>query len=86
MQIRHFRRFRQNGPFLVGDKNTVYQKHGLCHPDITLVKKITELIPKQFRFGNSFTEITENNSKENSVIQYSHLLPRLNNSSNKSVR
>ena len=30
MQIRHFRRFRQNGPFLAGDKNTVYQKHGLC--------------------------------------------------------
>ena len=34
MQIRHFRRFRQNGPFLAGDKNTVYQKHGLCHPDV----------------------------------------------------
>ena len=32
MQIRHFRRFRQNGPFLAGDKNTVYQKHGLRHP------------------------------------------------------
>ena len=28
-----FRRFRQNGPFLAGDKNTVYQKHGLCHSD-----------------------------------------------------
>ena len=34
MQIRHFRRFRQNGPFLAGDKNTVYQKHGLCHPEV----------------------------------------------------
>ena len=34
MQICDFRRFRQNGPFLAGDKNTVYQKHGLCHPDI----------------------------------------------------
>ena len=34
MQIRHFRRFRQNGPFLAGDKNTVYQKHGLCDPDV----------------------------------------------------
>ena len=34
MQIRHFRRFRQNGPFLAGDKNTVYQKHGLCDPDL----------------------------------------------------
>ena len=32
MQIRHFRRFRQNGPFLARDKNTAYQKHGLCHP------------------------------------------------------
>ena len=49
-------------------------------------KKITELIPKQIRFGNLFTEITELNSKENSVIQDSHLLPRLNNSRNKSVR
>ena len=36
MQIRHFRRFRQNGPFLAGDKNTVYQKHGLCHPECEL--------------------------------------------------
>ena len=34
MQIRHFHRFRQNGPFLAGDKNTVYQKHGLCHPEL----------------------------------------------------
>ena len=25
MQIRHFRRFRQSGPFLAGDKSTVYQ-------------------------------------------------------------
>ena len=33
MQIRHFRRFRRNGPFLAGDKNTVFQKHGLCHPE-----------------------------------------------------
>ena len=33
MRIRHFRRFRQNGPFLAGDKNTVDQKHGLCHPE-----------------------------------------------------
>ena len=32
-QIRHFRSFRQNVPFLAGVKNTVYQKHGLCHPD-----------------------------------------------------
>ena len=57
MQIRHFRRFRQNGPFFAGDKNTVYQNliHGLCHPD--------KLIPKQFRFGNPYTKITENNSQ-----------------------
>ena len=33
MQIRHFRRLRQNGPLLEGNKNTVSQKHGLCHPD-----------------------------------------------------
>ena len=32
MQICHFRRFCQNGPFLAGDKNTIYQKHGLCTP------------------------------------------------------
>ena len=30
MRIRHF---RQNGPFLAGDKNTVYQKHGSCLPE-----------------------------------------------------
>ena len=36
MRIRHFRRFRQNGPFLAGDKNTVYQKHGLCDPETSL--------------------------------------------------
>ena len=28
-KMRHFRRFRQNGPFLARDKNTDYQKHGL---------------------------------------------------------
>ena len=33
MQTRYFRRFRWNRPFLAGDKNTVYQKHGLCHPE-----------------------------------------------------
>ena len=38
MRIRHFRRFRQNGPFLAGDKNTVYQKHGLCDPDFFFFK------------------------------------------------
>ena len=30
-------------------------------------KKITELIPKQFRFGTSSTQITEYNSHSNSV-------------------
>ena len=30
-------------------------------------KRITELIPKQFRFGNSSTKITEHNSHSNSV-------------------
>ena len=36
MQTCHFRRFRQNGTFLTflaGDKNTVYQKRGFCHPE-----------------------------------------------------
>ena len=37
MQIRHFRRFRQNGPSSAGDKNTVYQKHGLCDPESILI-------------------------------------------------
>ena len=49
-------------------------------------KKITELIPKQFRFGNSSTQITEYNSKNNSVrdlvILCSHFLPRPSNSRN----
>ena len=30
-------------------------------------KKITELIPKQFRFGNSSTQMTEHSSQNNSV-------------------
>ena len=34
MQIRHFRRFVQTTVFLAVDKNTVYQKHGLCHPEL----------------------------------------------------
>ena len=42
-------------------------------------KKITELIPKQFRFGNSSTQITEHNSQNHSVrdsvILCSHFLP-----------
>ena len=53
-------------------------------------KKITELIPKQFRFGNSSIKITEYNSHSNSVkdseILCSHCLPRPINSRNKSVR
>ena len=47
MQIRHFRRFRQNTPFLAGDKNTVYQKHGLCDPD-TKLARINLLMPNHF--------------------------------------
>ena len=39
MRIRHFRRFRQNGPFLAGDKNTVYQKHGLCDPEMPALQR-----------------------------------------------
>ena len=53
-------------------------------------KMITELIPKQFRFGNSSTQITESNSQNNSgrdsVILCSHFLPRPGNSRNNSVR
>ena len=38
------------------------------HRNIPLhTKKITELIPRQFRFGNSSTEITEYNSQNISV-------------------
>ena len=53
-------------------------------------KKITKWIPEQFRFGNSTTQITEHNSKNNSVrdseILCSHFLPRPSNSRNSSVR
>ena len=53
-------------------------------------KKITELIPKQFRFGNSSTQITEHNSQNNSVrdsvVLCSHFVPRPSNSRNNSVR
>ena len=33
MQIRHFRRFRQNPPFFLAGKSTVYQKHRFSDPD-----------------------------------------------------
>ena len=36
MQIRHFRRFRQNRPFVAGDKITLCQKDSLCHPGLLL--------------------------------------------------
>ena len=53
-------------------------------------KKITEPIPEQFRFGNFSTQITEDNSQNNSVrdsvILCSHFLPRPSNSRNTSVR
>ena len=53
-------------------------------------KKITELIPKLFRFGTSSTQITEsvspNNSVRDSVILCSHFLSRPCNSRNNSVR
>ena len=53
-------------------------------------KKITKLIPKQFRFGNSSVQITEynsnNNSVRDSVILCSHCLPRPSDSRNNSVR
>ena len=54
-------------------------------------KKTTELIPKQFRFGNPLpTKTTEYNSQSNSVkdlvILCSHYLPRPTNSRNKSPR
>ena len=57
---------------------------------LPLHKRITKLIPKRFRFGNSSTKITEHNSHSNSVkdsvILCSHYLPRPINSRNKSVR
>ena len=47
-------------------------------------RNVSESIPKQFRFGNSSTQITkynsQNNSARDSVILYSHLLPRPSNS------
>ena len=53
-------------------------------------KKITKLIPKQFRFGNSSAQVTEYNSNNNSVrdseILCSHCLPRPSNSRNNLVR
>ena len=66
-----------------------FQVQCLTHPQwITIThKKITKLIPKQFRFGNSSTQITEynsnNNSVRDSVILCSHCLPRSSNSRNK---
>ena len=48
------------------------------------------IIPKQFRFGNSSTKVTDYNSQSNSVrdsvILCSHYLPRPINSRNRSVR
>ena len=59
-------------------------------PNTTTHKKITELLPKQFRFGNSSTDITklnaQNNSVRASVIHWSHFLLRPSNSGNISVR
>ena len=59
-------------------------------PKYHCTQKITKLIPKQFRFGNSSIRITEhksqNNSVRDSVILCSHLLPRPSNSRNNSVR
>ena len=53
-------------------------------------KKITELIPKQFRLGNVSTQITEFHSQRNSVrdavVLCSHFLPSPSNSRNNSVR
>ena len=50
-------------------------------------KKTTKLIPKQFRFVNSSTQIAEYDSQDNSVrdsaILCSHFLPRPSNSRKK---
>ena len=56
MQIRHFRRFHQNGPFLAGDKNTIYQKHSLCRQDIKSVGKNLAINPKVPKIENSFQD------------------------------
>ena len=60
-------------------------------PGFTITHKtITELIPKEFQFGNSSTKITECNSQSksvrDSVILCPHYLTRPINSRNKSVR
>ena len=52
--------------------------------------KITELIPELFWFGNSSTQITEDNSQYHSVrvsvVVCSHVLQRSSNSGNNLVR
>ena len=52
MQVRHFRRFRQSGPFLTGDKNTVYQKHGLCHPENQKNSRVRKIFVRNSGAGN----------------------------------
>ena len=57
MPIRHFRRFRQNGPFLAGDKSTVYQKHGFWEPVDPVV---TDPVPQDNDKRNTIQIYTEN--------------------------
>ena len=89
--------------FFLGKNRKIHPKiHGKIHIRIwkfrsqdphckhLRLKKITELIQKQFRFGNSSTQIIESNSQNNSVrdspILSAHFLQSPSNSNNKSVR
>ena len=68
MQIRRFRRFRRNKAFLTGNKNTVYQKQGFCHPRIKFEKTPSDNQFYQFNsekhfsfFGNVTRNLTVTN-------------------------
>ena len=70
------------GPFCNPLKIAAFSNRKTELPPETITHtEITELIPKQFRFGNSSTQITEYNSQNNSVRDLvflcSHFFPRL---------
>ena len=86
MQIRHFRRFRQNGPFLAGDKNTVYQKHGLCDPEnfaaffISLLENFFHKFHLNFALGDyrhKGMRGLEHRKGRSTRAPAAHMLPRL---------
>ena len=54
MQIHHFRRFRQNGPSLAGNKqNTVYPKHEACQKSLGVKSPKMRGGVKLLSFGGS---------------------------------